>query len=71
VLSFCGSTCYSGMYVRRTSNYLENYSRLFYVVSTKMIVPSNGLAVEDIQGIRDIGSSDREGVLRRLRRAVA
>jgi hypothetical protein len=36
-----------------------------------MIAPSNGLAVEDIPGIRDKGSSDREGVVCRLREAVA
>jgi len=36
-----------------------------------MIAPSNGLAVENIPGIRDIGSSDREGVVCRLRQAAA
>ena len=36
-----------------------------------MIALSNGLAVEDIPGIRDIGSSDREGTVCKLREAVA
>jgi hypothetical protein len=36
-----------------------------------MMAPSNGLAVEDIPDIRDIGSSDREGMVCKLREAVA
>jgi len=36
-----------------------------------MIAPSNGSAVEDIPGIRDIGSSDREGMVYKLREAGA
>lgn len=35
-----------------------------------MIGMSNGLAVEDIAGIRDIGSSDREGMVYKLREVV-
>ena len=35
------------------------------------MAPSNGLAVEDVPGIRDIGSSDREGMVCKLREAVA